>query len=99
MTVYVLAQLSFTHRAAYNRYQDQFMDVFCRFEGRLLAADEHPNVIEGRWRGEKVVLLSFPDENAFRKIYDAPEYQAIAKDRNEGADTLLLLIKGATKER
>ena len=58
-----------------------------------------PNVIEGRWSGEKVVLLSFPDENAFRKFYDAPEYQAIAKDRNEGADTVLLLIKGATKER
>ena len=99
MTVYVLAELSFANRPAYDRYQDRFMDVFRKFEGRLLAADEHPKVIEGRWSREKVVLLSFPDENAFRKFYDAPEYQAIAKDRNEGADTLLLLVKGVTNER
>ena len=87
MTVYVIAQLSSTHRPAYDRYQDRFMDIFRRFEGRLLAADEKPKVIEGRWSGEKVVLLSFPDENAFREFYDAPEYQAIAQDRNEGAET------------
>jgi hypothetical protein len=62
-------------------------------------ADEHPKVIEGRWSGEKVVLFSFPDENAFRKFYDAPEYHAIAKDRNEGADTPVRLVKGAAKEK
>jgi len=94
MTVYALAQLSFTHRPAYDRYRDRFMDIFRRFEGRLLAADEQPKVIEGRWSREKVVLVSFPDENAFREFYDAPEYQAIAQDRNAGADTLLLLVKG-----
>ena len=38
MTVYVLAQLRFTDRPAYDRYQARFMDVFKRFKGRLLAA-------------------------------------------------------------
>ena len=75
------------------------MDVLRRFEGRLLVADEHPKVIEGQWRGEKVVLFSFADENAFHKFYDSREYQAISKDRNQGAETVALLIKGAAKER
>ena len=73
------------------------MDILRRFEGRLMAADEHPTVIEGQWSGEKVVLFSFADENAFRKFYDAPEYQVIAKDRKKGADTVVLLVKGATR--
>jgi len=99
MTVYVLAQLSFTHRPTYNHYRDRFMDVLRRFEGRLLVADEHPQVIEGQWHSEKVVLFSFADENAFRKFYDAPEYQAIAKDRHRGAETVALLVKGVTEEK
>ena len=47
MTVYALAQISITNRDAYNRYQARFMDVFKRFNGWVLAADENPLVVEG----------------------------------------------------
>ena len=47
MTVYVIAQLKFKDRPRYDRYQSRFMDVFHQFDGRLLAADEHPVVLEG----------------------------------------------------
>ena len=94
MTVYVVAQLAFTDRAAYDRYQARFMDVFRGCGGRLLAADEHPQVIEGRWDREKLVLMSFPDEPACRRFFDSPEYREIAKDRIAGADTVSLLVKG-----
>ena len=39
MTVYVLAQLRFTDRPAYDRYQARFMGVMAPFKGRVLAAD------------------------------------------------------------
>lgn len=94
MIVYAVALLTFMEREAYNRYQARFMDVFREFDGRLLAADECPIVIEGNWDREKVVLLSFPSEGAFREFFDSPEYQEIAKDRKAGADTILLLIRG-----
>lgn len=94
MTVYVVAQLAFTRREAYDRYQANFMGVFRRFGGRLLAADERPRVIEGRWDREKIVLLSFPDEATFRRFFESPEYEEIAKDRKAGADTVMLLVEG-----
>ncbi|OBG39723.1 DUF1330 domain-containing protein [Mycobacterium sp. E3198] len=94
MTVYAIAQLRFTDRAAYDRYQARFMDVFRRHPGTLLAADESPNVVEGRWDREKVVLMSFPDEAAFREFVQSPEYEEIAKDRRAGADTVVLLVRG-----
>lgn len=94
MTVYILAQLRFTDRAAYDRYQARFMDVFRRFDGRLLAADEQPAVLEGEWQRDKVVLMSFPDETAARAFAESPEYQAISVDRKAGADTLSLLVHG-----
>lgn len=94
MTVYAIAQLRFTDRAAYDRYQIRFMDVFRRHRGTLLAADESPLVVEGRWDRDKVVLMSFPDEAAFRLWSESPEYQEISKDRRAGADTVVLLAKG-----
>jgi uncharacterized protein (DUF1330 family) len=94
VTVYAIAQLRFTDRAAYDRYQAKFIEVFRRHSGTLLAADESPEVVEGRWDREKVVLMSFPDEAAFRGFAQSPEYQDISKDRRAGADTVVLLVKG-----
>jgi uncharacterized protein (DUF1330 family) len=93
VTVYAIAQLRFTDRAAYDRYQARFMEVFRRHPGTLLAADES-RVVEGRWDREKVVLMSFPDEAAFDGWAQSPEYQDISKDRFAGADTVVLLAKG-----
>jgi uncharacterized protein (DUF1330 family) len=94
VTVYAIAQLRITDRAAYDRYQAQFMEVFRRHRGTLLAADESPRVVEGQWDRDKVVLMSFPDEAAFRRWAESPEYQSISADRRAGADTVVLLAKG-----
>ena len=94
MTVYAVAQLRFTDRAAYDRYQARFMEVFTRFAGRLLAADEAPQVVEGGWDREKLVLMSFPDADAFRAWAESPAYQEISRDRRAGADAVVLLARG-----
>ena len=98
MTVYVIAQLSFTDRVAYNRYQARFIDVFLRFRGKLLAADESPQTVEGTWPYEKVVLMSFPDEAAFNDWANSPEYQEISIDRRAGANAVVLLAKGLGRD-
>ena len=72
MTVYVIVQLKMTDSAAYDRYQARFFDVFKKFQGRLLSADEEPGVLEGVWNRDKLVLMSFPDEAAFRAFADSP---------------------------
>ena len=94
MTVYAIAQLKFTDRAAHYRYQATFMEIFRQHPATLLAADESPQVVEAHWDREKAVLMSFPDEVACRDWARSPEYQHISKDRLAGADTLVLLAKG-----
>jgi len=92
--VYAIAQLTITDRATYDRYQARFMGVMKRFRGQLLAADEKPEVIEGKWDREKLVLLAFPDEAAFREWEQSPDYQEIAKDRKAGSNAVVLLVNG-----
>jgi uncharacterized protein (DUF1330 family) len=94
MTVYALAQLSIHDRMLYGRYQSRFMNVLRKYHGRLLAADESPRVIEGAWEREKVVLLAFTDEAAYRAFAESDDYQQIARDRKAGADTVVLLVRG-----
>jgi len=94
MTVYVIVQLKMTDRVAYDCYQARFFDVFKKFSGRLLSADEQPSVLEGRWDCDKLGLISFSDESALRAWADSPDYQEISKDRKAGAEGLVLLAKG-----
>jgi len=94
MSVYAIAQLKITDREAYDRYQAKFMGVMKRFQGRVLAADESPQVIEGEWERDKVVVLSFPDETTFHEWAESPEYVEISKDRKTGSEAVVLLVKG-----
>ena len=94
MTVYLIAELKFTDRVAYDRYQARFFSVFKRFNGRLLAADESPRVLEGHWPREKFVMMSFPDEAEAQRFAADPEYVEISKDRKAGTDAVVLMVKG-----
>ena len=76
MTVYVIVQLKMIDRAAYDRYQARFFGVFRKFSGRLLSADESPDVLEGSWDRDKVVLMSFPDAAAYRAWADIERPQS-----------------------
>jgi uncharacterized protein (DUF1330 family) len=46
-----------------------FMEIVQRYAGTLLAADDAPQIIEGEWRRDKVVLIAFPKETAFRRSH------------------------------
>ena len=94
MTVYVIVQLKMIDRAAYDRYQARFFEVFEKFKGRLLSADDNPAILEGAWDRDRLVLMSFPDDAAFHAWADSPEYLEIADDRKAGAQGVVLLAKG-----
>lgn len=92
MEVYVIAQISITEAIIYNRYQARFMEVFKKFKGQLLAADPKPQAIEGDLTCEKVILMKFPDKDAFEEWAFSPEYREIAKDRKMGSEGVVLLV-------
>ena len=94
MTVYIVAQLKFTRRELYDRYQSRFADVFRKFKGKLLVADENPVVTEGNWERDKVVIMEFPDDAAALEFQTSPEYLEIAEDRKAGADAVVLTVRG-----
>ncbi|GIH76341.1 DUF1330 domain-containing protein [Planobispora longispora] len=94
MTVYAVAQISIHDRQRYDKYVAGFMDVLVKYGGRLLAAQENPEVVEGEWPHEKIILLSFEDRRAFEVWAGSPEYQEISKDRVAATDGVVLAVDG-----
>jgi uncharacterized protein (DUF1330 family) len=94
MAVYAIVQLRITDRAAYDHYQARFFEVFKKFGGRLLSADDNPAILEGAWDHDRLVLMSFPDAAAFHAWANSPDYLEISKDRKAGAQAIVLLAKG-----
>jgi uncharacterized protein (DUF1330 family) len=94
MTVYIIAQLKLTRREIYDRYQARFADVFRKFRGRLLVAEETPLVLEGSFERDKVVVLEFPDKEAAMEFHYSPDYAEIAIDRRAGTDGVVVLVRG-----
>lgn len=99
MAVYAVIQLRIHDAERYGRYMnafvERFTDVFGKFGGKLLAADDAPQVLEGQWWDRnKLVVMEFPDAAAFTAWATSPEYNAIAVDRKAGAEAVVLLAKG-----
>ena len=91
MTVYAIAQIEIFNREAYNRYQAKFWDVFKQFDGSLLINNENPELLEGEWSKDKLVMMSFPSKGAFYAWASSPEYSEIVVDRRAGANLSILL--------
>ncbi len=94
MTVYALAQITIHDRGRYDGYVARFLGVLQKFQGRLLAADESPVVLEGEWPHRKVILIAFPDRAEFERWAFSPEYQEISKDRVAATTGTVLLVHG-----
>jgi uncharacterized protein (DUF1330 family) len=94
VTAYVIAQLRIHDPARFDRYVAGFMPVLTKYGGRLVATDGEPEVMEGPWRGDRVVVLAFKDRDAAKAWAASAEYQEIAKDRWAAAETILLLVQG-----
>lgn len=94
----MIVQLNIHDRPTYDRYTEAFRPTLAPYHGEVLAADDQPRVLEGSADLNRVVMLAFPDRDAFRGWAGSPEYQAIVKDRHDSATSTVLLVNGLRAE-
>ncbi|MFT4807484.1 MAG: hypothetical protein ACI9LX_000803 [Paraglaciecola sp.] len=99
MSVYILSRLSIFDRAEYEKYENQFEEVFANFNGKLLSVDEEPLVLAGEWEATRSVLMEFPSkEDAFTWM-QSDAYQRISKHRNAGSTLSSILVKSSETDQ
>ena len=94
MPVYMITRLTIHDRAEYNKYADQFMAIFEKFDGTMLSVDEEPQVVAGEWKATRSVLIEFPDKPKLFEWLLSPEYKEIGKHRDAGATAESIIVKG-----
>ena len=77
MSVYVIVQGKVENRGLLDQYVAKAGPAIKSHQGRTLAFDEEPEVVEGTIENPRTVIVEFPSMTAFRAWYDSPEYQEI----------------------
>ena len=94
MSVYVIAQSKIENRGLLDQYVAKVIPTIESHQGRVVAFDEEPEVVEGPFERPRTVLLEFPSMTAFRSWYDSPEYQEILPLRLKSTRGTLIVAKG-----
>jgi uncharacterized protein (DUF1330 family) len=94
MLHYFVAQIKIHDPVEYEKYLENFDDIFSRFKGEYLAIDESPTLLEGTWDYTKSVLVKFNSKNDFEDWYYSEDYQNILKYRLNSAKCDTILIEG-----
>ena len=77
MPVYAIVQGKVENRALLDQYMAKAGPSIRSHQGRTIAFDEEPEVVEGKIEHPRTVVVEFPSMTAFRAWYDSPEYQEI----------------------
>ena len=94
MTHYFSAQISIHDEDEYEKYLENFDEIFSKYKGEYLAIDESPVLLEGNWNYTKSVLIKFTSERDFNDWYFSDDYQKILKHRLAAAKCDTILLKG-----
>lgn len=92
MAVYGVAQVNIHDREGYQEYIDGFREMFFSYGGELLVVDDDVDVVEGEWPFTRMVITRFESKEAFYKLYNCEEYQALIAVRQKFAVGNIVLV-------
>jgi uncharacterized protein (DUF1330 family) len=94
MPVYIINNMTIHDRAEYDTYLRAFRDVFRKFNGQALVAQEAPTPLEGAWPYDRTIILTFPSREDAVRWYESPEYRAIVVHRFKGTTSNVVILDG-----
>ena len=94
MSVFLVAQIKIHDRTRYSEYESGFMDIFSKYEGKLLSVDEGAEILEGDWDYTRAVLIEFPSQELAKAWYFSEEYQSLAAHRFASSDANIVMLNG-----
>ena len=97
MSHYFIANIKINDEDEYKKYLDEADEVFSKYNGKYLAVDNKPLILEGNWKYSRTVLIQFTSLEDFNNWYQSEEYQKILKHRLAAAECDTILIEGCSE--
>ena len=77
-------------------YGQASMPSIIEHGAKVLVVDEHVEVLEGEWHGDRTVVVEFDSVDAAREWYTSATYQAALPLRQAAADCNVVIASGFT---
>lgn len=94
MSTYLIVNAAITDPELLRAYRAAATATFEGHDVTVRVATNDAETIEGEPVGPRVVVLEFPDRNAFQAWYDSPAYQAIIGMRTQSTEGFAVLVEG-----
>ncbi len=91
---YVIFSETTHDEARFAAYVDKAVPTVLEAGGRPIIFDDGPEVLEGEWKGARIVVVEFDSVEAARNWYTSPAYQAIIVERHASAEADAVLVAG-----
>jgi len=83
--VYMVVNLIVTDKDEYHKYEKGFFGLLKKHKGSFVTYDDNPETLEGiSPRSGRMIIFSFPSEEAGKTWYADVEYQALSEHRRAG---------------
>ncbi len=98
MSTYVVAHLHTVELGAdITRYLERIDATLAPFHGQFLVHGAPPEVLEGDWRGD-LIVVAFPDRQLASAWYASAAYQNIIRLRTDNSEGDVILVDGVSPE-
>ncbi len=94
MTAYLVVEIEVKDPDHYQDYVARAPAFVRKHQGRYLVRGGNPEVFEGDWQPERLVVVEFPSKALALGLLEDAEYQALADTRRASTLSKLVLVEG-----
>jgi len=94
MNGYLILDLSIQNIESFMEYIEKIPDFIKKHGGRYIVQGTKPEVMEGDWQPENLVVLEFPSKQKAKEFLEDPEAQSLFAIRHKSTTSKLILAEG-----
>jgi uncharacterized protein (DUF1330 family) len=94
MAAYVIADVDVKDPGAYEEYKKGVPTSIAAYGGKFLVRGGPHEVLEGKWKPIRLVVLEFPSVDHVRRWYASEEYRTLKAIRVKNVVSDLVLVEG-----
>lgn len=95
MSAFLVLDIAVHDARAFMQYVREVPAFIAKHGGKYLVQGDVPDVLEGDWSPERLVILQFPDKASARKFLADLEFAELVKLRQQTTTSKLILVEGA----
>lgn len=94
MNAYLILDLTIHNFNEFREYIEKIPEFIKKHSGRYVVQGVEPELMEGDWKPERVVVIEFPSKNNAREFLQDPDAQSLFTLRHKTTTSQLILVDG-----